>query len=314
MTELVPALRRALSGPRGTHLEAVEALRASLPTATVEDWNTQFEPGSLYDAWSQAPFVRSLYEANAATLRAEVLSRPRWRVLEVGGGDGRLWRHALLADDVGEIVVVDPLAGAHTRVAAAVPDGVRVTGQVAPLEEATLPEVDGIVCSLVLHHVAGADAAQRAQHGMTGPGKGELLAAMADAVRSRDGLMLLNEADVHCDLAAPSGDPILRERLLDSYVRRTGLALCAALEAPGLAPDLDARWRHILRHWCLDQLQAAERPPEDRDVWELDVERWLVLLARSGWIVRAHHFTDPWNLFHRYVCKAGAREFPSGTP
>ncbi len=315
-------LRALLKLPRGRQLDAVHRLRANLPAppprhtppspaplngppgpeAAAEDWNTAFGPRSLYEAWSRTPLMRALYAANAATLRAWLDRRPDWTVVEVGGGNGRLWAETLREGDRGTLVVIDPHPEPAARISALVPEGVTVVHRRAAVPNAAIPEADAVVCSLTLHHVAGADADERARHGMTGPGKREALTAMADALRSRGGLLLLNEADIYCDLGLRPGDPILAERLLDSYVRRCAAALLCAIDEEASDPDLRARWWTIIRRWCLDQVDVAQRPVEARDVYELDVPRWLDLLDAAGLTVLSHDFTDPWNLFHRYVC------------
>ena len=119
-------------------------------------------------------------------------------------------------------------------------------------------------------------------------------------VRRVAGLVLVNEADVHCDLEIPSG-PLLAERLMDSYVRRCAGAMLAEIEAqPDPSADLPQRWLAIVRHWCLEQVRYADVPVAERDVYELDVSRWLALFRRAGLRVADHGFTDEARLFHRY--------------
>ena len=168
------------------------------------------------------------------------------------------------------------------------------------LDEPVWHDLDVVVCSLTLHHLAGADAAERLAHGLLGPGKLEVLRTVHDALAA-DGLFLVNEADIHCDVQIPPG-PLLAERLLDSYVRRCAGSLLHDIATRADADDdLRARWASITRHWCLEQLAYADVPLAERDVYELDVTRWLALFARAGLQVHDHAFTDASNLFHRYV-------------
>lgn len=293
----LPALRRVLTLPRQQQLAALDALRRSLPPLPADEaWNSAFGPGSLFAGWTASPFTQAIYAANMATL-AELA--PGWTIVEVGGGDGSLWAR-LPADARGELYVVDPHPEPAEQVRARVPPGVTVHAILGRVPEVELPAADAIVCSLTLHHVAGADAAERAQHGLSGPGKLEALQAFAAALRPRRGVLLLNEADIHCDLAIASGDPLLAERLADSYVRRCAMGLADAIESNDDA-DLAARWWVIVRRWCLDQLDQAGVPVADRDVYELDVPRWLALLDRAGFDVGERGFTDDWGLFYRYV-------------
>jgi SAM-dependent methyltransferase len=295
--------------PRGQQREALVQWLSALPEEHPnEAWNARFGAGSLFDAWTRSSLVRGLYSANATALRARLDAvGPGWRLVEAGGGDGRLWRSVLRDGDVGELIVIDPAPEVHQVVPDAVPEGVRVVAVQAGVEQTLAADfwtdVDGIVCSLTLHHLAGADAADRAAHGLTGPGKLEVLRTFAAAL-SPGGRVLLNEADIYCDLGLASGDPLLAERLMDSYVRRCAGALLREAEAPGPADaDLRDRWRAIARHWCLAQHTYADVPVADRDVYELDVVHWLELIDRAGLVVEERGFTDPAWLFHRYVLR-----------
>ena len=167
-----------------------------------------------------------------------------------------------------------------------------------------LPEVDAVICSLTLHHIAGADTHQRQASGLAGPGKLEILQIFREKISASRGLLLINEADIHCDLELASGSPLLMDRLIDSYVRRTARALCnemASLEQNGDPDQRRSRILALIKHWCLDQIDMALKPVAERDVYELDVARWLALFKRAGLTVREHQFTDEWLLFHRYV-------------
>ena len=297
--------------PRRDQRSALIAWIAALPAETHnEDWNAAFGPDSLFDAWTRTDVVGGLYAANAATLRAHLDAHgPGWRLVEVGGGDGRLWRSVLRPDDRGEITVIDPAVQVHAVFAGAVPAGVRVVpiqlGVEATLDAPWWRDLDAVVCSLTLHHLAGYDAAHRARHGLSGPGKVEVLRTIGRAL-APGGLVLLNEADVYCDIGLPSGDPLLADRLIDSYVRRCAGALFRQAEAPGPATDdLRDRWRAVARKWCLEQHAYADVPMAERDVYELDVVHWLELVERAGLHVQERGFTDRVRLFHRYVLRVG---------
>ncbi|MCB9741410.1 MAG: class I SAM-dependent methyltransferase [Alphaproteobacteria bacterium] len=297
-------VRALLTLPRPAQIPAARALADRLATRTPdEEWNSSFGPGSLFEAWTSCHLTTGLYAANAAALRP-VLAHPGFRVVEVGGGDGRLWATAAPEGARGELVLIDPSAECHDRVAAALPAGIRLRSQVVGVEDASLRSADAIVCSLTLHHLAGRDAAERARHGLTGPGKLEVLRRFRDALAHRRGLLLLNEADVYCDLQLAPGDPLLADHLADSYLRRCGRALLEEIEAREAAGDpLVPRLEAILHRWCLDQLRMADVPRAARDVYELDVFRWLELLEAAGFEVVERGFTDAHGLFHRYVCR-----------
>jgi len=204
-------------------------------------------------------------------------------------------------------VVVDPHPRGADGVRGQVPPGVRVTHLQASVQDAELPAADAVIFSLVLHHVAGRDREERARQGLGGAGKLEVLRAAGEAVRGRGGVVLLNEADVHCDVDLPPGDPVLAERLADSYVRRFSLAIATEAASSGLDADLVARWTTIVRDWGLGQVAAARLPIAERDVYELAVEGWLDVLDRAELVVDDHALTDPWGLFNRYRCRPRSR-------
>ncbi len=300
------SLNALLALPRSEQPAAVEALCCALPAAEEEPWNTAFGPTSLYHAFTRCSVAQTLHAANRAVLRPRLDARPGFRVIEVGGGNGALWEGLLRTDDHGEIVVVDPHPDGADGVRRVAPPGVRVRHIQAPVEDADLPDADGVVSSLVLHHIAGADRAQRASVGLAGNGKLEALEHLRGALALRDGWMVLNEADIYCDLGLAPGDPLLIDRLLDSYVRRCAVAIVDDLRTRTDADAaLKARWLQILRDWSLAQVQLAGNASyAARDVYELDVVSWLALLDRAGLAVESRRFTDRWMLFHQYVLTA----------
>jgi SAM-dependent methyltransferase len=297
-------LEEVLSLPRAEQFEELRRLRASLPEPGGEDWNTEFGSGSLYEAWSQFSTMLDLYQANTHWIRRRLKEAEEpWRIIEIGGGNGALWDHALQDDDEGELVLVDPVPETHDVVASRLPPGVSLTRSVGLLQEVTpLPDADLVVCSLTLHHVPGRDTVDLAAHGLTGTGKLEALQAMGDALRPRAGIGILNEADIYCDIELEPGSEVLANNLLDSYVRRNARALLREIEERDDAEDdLKQRWLTIVCRWCLDQMDMVDKPLAERDVYELDVVHWLELLDQAGLEVMAHEFTDRVLLFHQYV-------------
>ncbi|MCB9762148.1 MAG: methyltransferase domain-containing protein [Alphaproteobacteria bacterium] len=306
-----PSIRDSMSAllqlPRPAQVAAAEALRRSLADRSPpEEWNTRFGPGSLFEAWTSTRLTTGLYAENALALRP-VVTRPGWRVVEIGGGDGRLWAGLAEGMAPGELVVIDPAEEVRAAVMRRLPPQVRLRFVVSPVEAVSLPPADAVVCSLTLHHLAGRDAAERARYGLSGPGKLEVLQRIRGSIAERRGFLLLNEADVYCDVQIPPGDPLLADHLADSYLRRCGRALLDELrdrEAIGDPHHMVPRLEAILHRWCLDQLRLALVPRAERDVYELDVFRWLEVLDRAGLKVVERGFTDPYGLFHRYVCRA----------
>lgn len=287
-------LEVALRLPRQLQPQALFELRENLPPArSPEAWNTAFGGESLFDAWTGSSLMTALYEANARALAP--LLHPGAVVVEVGGGDGRLWR--ALPAFAGTLHVVDPAAEAHQRVAAAVGSATTVVSHRCGIEVADLPAADVVVCSLTLHHVAGRDEAERRAAGLAGTGKLEALQAMRRAAP----VLILNEADVHCDLSLAAGSDALVDHMIDSYLRRAGRALIRDWRSA--SGELAARLEAVIRHFCLEQIELAAAPLHERDVYELDTAHWLELLASAGFTDVSHRYTDDACLFVQYLAR-----------
>lgn len=292
-----------LALPRGEQPAAARALLAALPAPPAEVWNSAFGADSLYTAFTRTTVARGVHAANRARLRPLLDARPGFRVVEIGGGNGALWAGLLRPDDRGEIVVVDPHPDGAAGVRRAAPPGVEVSHVARPAQDVALPEADAVVASLVLHHIAGRSAADRARVGLSGNGKHETLTTIRGAIAARGGTALVNEADIYCDIGLAPGDPLLAERLVDSYVRRFAVSILSDLRVES-DPSVRARLAAVVRDWSLGQVALAHAPVEDRDVYELDVLAWLAAFDAAGLTVAARGFTDPWMLFHQYVLTA----------
>jgi hypothetical protein len=300
------SLKELLSLPRGKQPEFLTEVLATLPSPKgKEEWNTRFGPGSLFEAWTASSIATAIYSANSRVIVNQLSTRSDWRILEIGGGDGRLWSQIFDEESVGELHVIDPAPEVHQQMAKVLPGGIRLHSQQCLAQEADWPDVDLVVCSLTLHHVPGADEDECKGSEVKGSGKLAILKQIAKSLSARAGLGILNEADVYCDLGLSQSDPILVDRLLDSYVRRCALALLHDIERRQASDDMKMRWRAVARHWCLEQVQMAHAPIAERDVYELDVTRWLQLLKRADLCVLSHQFTDDYGLFHQYLLRAG---------
>ncbi|NEQ66982.1 MAG: class I SAM-dependent methyltransferase [Symploca sp. SIO2D2] len=304
--DFADTFRSLLSLPQNEQPNAAAAFWANANVSMPEEeWNSCFAYNSLFEAWTCCSLMQSLYASNAAVLRSWLNQRPRWRVIEIGGGNGRFWSHLLKPEDEGELIVIDPVPEVHEQVSKQLPAGVRLISVQAPVETVPLCwEADAVLCSLTLHHVAGTDASERSQHGLTGIGKLEVLREIAQALKPRQGLGILNESDMYSDLGLPPDDPILIDHLLEAYVRRVGLSLL--LDAEALVEDpknLSPRWYAIIHRWCLGQLLKAHVPLAERDIYELNLPRWLELLKRAGLNVIEWKSSDNFGLFYRYLLK-----------
>jgi hypothetical protein len=294
-------LNRLLVLPRAQQYAALQALRVQHAAPLAEEWNVTFGPASLYEALTHLPAFQGIYQANRAVLSRWLEPRPYWHIVEVGGGNGALWRDFFRGNEQGQFTLIDPAPEPHTVISALLPSGMTFHSVMAPIQEADMPEADVVVCSLMLHHIAGIDAQERLRHGLTGPGKREVLARLVAVLRAWKGLGILNEADVYHDLSLSPGDPLLVEPLMDSYVRRGATMVAAELAQPDLEESLRQRWELILHHWFIDQIDKAQVSATERDVYELDAPRWLQLLSQVGASVQSHRYTDDWHAVVQYV-------------
>jgi hypothetical protein len=294
-------LRQVVSLPRAHQYSAIQQLRAQHSGTGQEQWNTAFGPLSLYDAWTRLPVMQALYRSNRAVIDDALQNRADWHIVEIGGGNGALWEGLPPARSRGTFTLIDPHPEAHTAVAAKLPESVTFRSRITSVEHVDIPEADIVLCSLTLHHVAGRDAAQRHALGLKGGGKSEILQRCVAAVQHKDGVGVLNEADIHNDIDLAPGDPVLIDHFIDVYVRRTACAVAQAIDTVGDDRSLHEAWEAILRHWCLDQVDNALLPIDQRDVYELDTSRWVSLLRNAGAKDVAHRYTDEWNLFQQYT-------------
>jgi hypothetical protein len=298
---LSQALENLLRLPRAEQPAAAVELSEGIDLGVPDEaWNSRFGEDSLFSAWTGSGLLSGLYAGNAAVLADHLKSG--WRTVEVGGGDGRLWSLLPELPEGGELTLVDPMLSTHEQVRLQLSSRVGMASLQGRVEDVLpqLPQADAIVCSLTLHHVAGRCTQERESHGLAGPGKLEVLRAFKAALSERRGLLILNEADVHCDLGLLPGDPLLADRLMDSYVRRTAVTLAREIRE-GRGDPL--RLGRIIQRWCLAEVAMADAPVAERDVYELDVPRWLCLLEEAGFEVLQRGFSDSSMLFHRYVCR-----------
>jgi Methyltransferase domain len=286
--------------PRADQYAALKRIRDAADSS-YEQWNTDFSPASLYGAWTKLPIMQGLYRDNRTVIMKALHGRSDWHIVELGGGTGALWEGFFDEGSAGTFTLIDPHPQAHNAVAALLPRGVVFEAITTGAEHADIPAADVIVCSLTLHHVAGSDAAQRSTFGLDGDGKAEVLQRCVAAIRRRDGVGVLNEADIYNEIDLAPGDPVLVNNFIDVYVRRTARAIAHAIGEADGAAELVPTWDAILRHWCLDQVDNAFLPRNERDVYELDTQHWTHLLRQAGAADITHSFTDDWNLFAQYL-------------
>src|SRR5262249_44100477 len=151
-------LNRIVVLPHAQQYPALKALLTRRDAAPAEEWNTAFGEASLYEALTRLPDARNIYRTNRAEVRPLLDACTNWHLIEIGGGNGALWRDFFRDDEHGDFTLIDPVPETHALVAAHLPKGVQFHAVVAPIQEAQLPDADVVVCSLTLHHVAGLDA------------------------------------------------------------------------------------------------------------------------------------------------------------
>ena len=173
--------------PRAAQYDALQRLRASHTDFNREEWDTAFGESSLYEAWTQLPFMQSLYGHNRDVIHGALGDRQDWHIVEIGGGNGVLWDGIFAEHRPGLLTLIDPHPEAHVAVAGRLPQHVVFNSIVEHVEAAEVPDADLVVCSLTLHHVAGLDAAQRASVGFEGVGTKEILGRIVSALRARAG-------------------------------------------------------------------------------------------------------------------------------
>lgn len=144
--------------------------------------------------WDDDPAQEARQVAVAHAISQAVDLKPRMKVVDVGGGTGRL--SILLADQVGSVVVADPSAGmvqvARERIeAAGLSERLR-----AVQVDLTTDRLDGVYdvvwSSMALHHVANLDELLRSVAGLLVDG-GQL--AIADLEEDPDGAFHADKAD-----------------------------------------------------------------------------------------------------------------------
>ena len=96
------ALSEVVTLPREEQLEALRRLHSSYPAHSAEAWNTAFNGESLYAAWTTIPLLQDLYRHNRTVIRPLLDQCEKWHIVEIGGGNGALWRDFLHPDERGD--------------------------------------------------------------------------------------------------------------------------------------------------------------------------------------------------------------------
>eukprot|EP01045_Picozoa_sp_COSAG04_P003602 COSAG04_NODE_147_length_22902_cov_55.666184_24_plen_278_part_00 len=113
--------RQQLAAARSLH----ERLTAEAKAPDGEEWNSAFGPDSLYAAVAETTLFSAVHSATARHLRALLDDRlipalvaegREWVIVEIGGGNGRLWAECLRPGDRGELVLVEPVEDSHKAV------------------------------------------------------------------------------------------------------------------------------------------------------------------------------------------------------
>jgi hypothetical protein len=297
-------LDQVLSLPIAWQREALKKIRKEINTTIDEQWNTDFGKNSLYQAWSEIDPMRGLYNTNRKIIRDFLADKKKWIIIEIGGGNGALWKDFFQDNSEGTFILIDPVKNSHNAVSSELPGRITFRSIIEPVENVSLPAADIIVCSLMLHHIPGFDMAHNKRFGINSPGKYDILCRFLQSIRIRNGICIINESDIYTDIDLPPDDPVLIHRLIDSYIKRAGKSVAKKIDDPDISGSVKKRLELILIHWLIDQVEiAGAAPVQARDVYELDTIEWLKLLALSGAKIINHKFTDDWHLFHQYIIK-----------
>jgi len=298
-------LNKVIALPQRHQRDALRILGRSFSPNISEEWNTQFNQDSLYEAWSQILPMRNLYEVNRNIINKKLEEISDFTIVEIGGGNGALWRNLLNKNSKGNFILIDPVEDSHNSVAQNIPDSVNFTSIKSRIQDLeNIPSADIIVCSLVLHHIPGADKAENLKYGIESQGKADIISRLLEGIRKKDGILILNESDVYTDIKMPAKSHFLFHRLIDSYVRRCAKSISFMMEFEEISDDLYKKLEHIIIKWCINQVEiACNASLTERDVYELDMIHWLELFENVGANVISHKISDEWHLFHQYILK-----------
>lgn len=298
-------LNKIINLPQRHQRDAIRVLVRNLKPTINEAWNTNFAEGSLYDAWAQTLPMRNLYETNRNTIKKYISEKNNFTILEIGGGNGELWKNFFNSQTKGNYILIDPVEDSHVAVAKNIPENVSFISIKKKIQDIeTLPESDIIVSSLMLHHVPGCFYEENKKYEIDGPGKGDILLKMKESIKNNDGIIILNESDVYTDIKINPKTYILYHRLIDSYVRRAAKSIAFMIENEDISEDLFLKLEQVIIKWSLEQIEIAGNAAlKNRDVYELDMIHWFELFEKIGLKIVSHKITDEWHLFHQYILK-----------
>lgn len=247
-----------------------------------EEWNTNFSSTSLYEALSKLTFMQQIYKVNRQAIYEALKGRQNWHIVEIGGGNGEIWREFEWPTSSGSFTLIDINQNSQPQVSRYIPQHVKFNSIISPVEEADIPEADIILCSLCIHHIPGLSQEQREEYGFSGPGKLEVLEKFIKALKPRKGICILAECDNYSEIDLDPGNPILIDNILDEYVRRAGMAIVIDNISKEISCHNIQLMIKILEHWMIDEVQKAFVSVQERDIYELDVAHWLLLIEQAG--------------------------------
>jgi len=293
-----------ISLPQGHQRDAVRKLRATFPENIGEEWNSEFGKDSLYEAWSQILPMQNIYGLNKMTINKHIKDLTNFTILEVGGGNGALWRNFFNENHKGNFILVDSNENAHKAVKETLPKSINFESVNKNIQDTEIPEADIIVCSLALHHVPGITLYENKKYGVESFGKQDIIEKFLKSIRPKNGILILNESDIYTDIKLKPRTPFLYQKLVDSYIRRACKAIIYTMEAEGTSEDLYQKLEKVIIKWSLEQIERAGNASlQERDVYELDAIHWLDLFENAKAEIVSHKNSDEWNLFHQYILK-----------
>ncbi len=291
-----------ISLPQGHQRDAVRKLRSTFPKNHTEQWNTEFDSGSLYEAWTNILPMQNIYGLNRKVIRDFTKEINSFTITEIGGGNGALWRNFLPEDKNITFYLIDQNPKTGEIIKSLLPKNVNFEFVNKKVQDTDIPPSDIIVSSLILHHIPGHTAEENLKYNIYSPGKLEIVKKLLDSVRNKSGILIINESDIYTDIRLKPKTPFLYQKLVDSYIRRACKAIIYTMEHESCSEELFEKLQNVIIYWALEQVERAgnaELP--ERDVYELDAIHWLELLESAKANIISHKNSDEWNLFHQYV-------------
>lgn len=243
-------LNKILTLPQRHQRDALRILSRSFKPSDSETWNKRFDQDSLYESWSQILPMRNLYEVNKNVINKKLSELQNFTIVEIGGGNGALWRNLFNPNQKGTFILIDPTEESHEAVKKAIPSNIEFISIKKSVEELNqIPEADIIVCSLVLRFIPGTEKEENKKYGIDRIGKAQIIRKILESIRIKNGILIINETDVYTDIKIAPKTHFLFHSLIDSNIRRLAKSISFMMETEELTEDLFKKLELIIINW-----------------------------------------------------------------